>query len=99
MAESVTLATARHLLGWLATETPHLDRGSVPVLAITGAQGAGKTTLLGELPRVLNDAGGYRVAALSLDDFYLTRAERLVLARDVHPLFVTRGVPGTHDVA
>ncbi|MEO0436629.1 MAG: hypothetical protein AAF098_06955 [Pseudomonadota bacterium] len=35
---------------------------------------------------------------LSLDDFYLTRSERQVLARDVHPLLMTRGVPGTHDV-
>jgi D-glycerate 3-kinase len=29
---------------------------------------------------------------------YLTRAERAVLAREVHPLLATRGVPGTHDV-
>jgi D-glycerate 3-kinase len=35
---------------------------------------------------------------LSLDDFYLGRRERMQLARSVHPLFVTRGVPGTHDV-
>lgn len=36
---------------------------------------------------------------LALDDFYLTRAERETLARTVHPLLATRGVPGTHDVA
>ena len=36
---------------------------------------------------------------LSLDDLYLPKAERLRLARDVHPLLATRGVPGTHDVA
>ncbi|MBC7184733.1 MAG: hypothetical protein H5U30_14320, partial [Marinobacter sp.] len=29
----------------------------------------------------------------------LTRAERKDLAEHVHPLFITRGVPGTHDVA
>lgn len=69
------------------------------MLAISGAQGAGKTTLLRELPRLLQEAGGHRVAALSLDDFYLPRAERLRLGREVHPLFATRGVPGTHDVA
>ncbi len=68
------------------------------MVAITGAQGSGKTTLLRDLPRVIGDAGGDRVAALSLDDFYLSRAERVALARDVHPLFVTRGVPGTHDI-
>ena len=36
---------------------------------------------------------------LSLDDFYLTKAERESLAQRVHPLFATRGVPGTHDLA
>jgi D-glycerate 3-kinase len=35
---------------------------------------------------------------LSIDDFYFGRAARLRLARDVHPLLATRGVPGTHDV-
>jgi D-glycerate 3-kinase len=38
-----------------------------------------------------------RVAVLSIDDFYLTRAERRRLGNDVHPLLQTRGVPGTHD--
>jgi D-glycerate 3-kinase len=42
---------------------------------------------------------GLTVAALSLDDCYLTHAERQRLARTVHPLLATRGVPGTHDVA
>lgn len=36
--------------------------------------------------------------ALSLDDFYLTLAERQALAASVHPLLATRGVPGTHDM-
>ena len=39
-----------------------------------------------------------RAVALSLDDLYLTRAERDDLARTIHPLFATRGPPGTHDV-
>lgn len=38
------------------------------------------------------------VAVLSIDDFYLTRQERELLAEQVHPLLKTRGVPGTHDV-
>lgn len=36
---------------------------------------------------------------LSLDDFYLTRAERQALGSAVHPLLATRGPPGTHDIA
>ena len=35
---------------------------------------------------------------LSLDDVYLTQAERAVMARDVHLLFAVRGPPGTHDL-
>jgi D-glycerate 3-kinase len=35
---------------------------------------------------------------ISIDDFYLTRQQRQQLAQQVHPLFATRGVPGTHDV-
>lgn len=37
-------------------------------------------------------------AILSIDDFYLTKQEREELAKEIHPLFKTRGVPGTHDV-
>ncbi|MFV3077467.1 hypothetical protein [Niveispirillum fermenti] len=68
------------------------------VLGICGAQGSGKSTLADGLAARLM-AAGLRVAVLSLDDLYLTRAERQERAREVHPLLATRGVPGTHDVA
>ena len=67
-------------------------------LGLCGAQGSGKTTLVAALAEALS-AQGLRVATLSLDDLYLLRVERLKLAAEVHPLFATRGVPGTHDVA
>ncbi|NOU04542.1 MAG: adenylyl-sulfate kinase, partial [Novosphingobium sp.] len=60
------------------------------VLGICGAQGSGKSTLAAALAQRLA-AQGLRAATLSLDDLYLTRAERQALARDVHPLFATRG--------
>src|SRR4051794_23194493 len=41
---------------------------------------------------------GRSCAVLSIDDLYLTRPEREDLARHVHPLLLTRGPPGTHDV-
>lgn len=41
---------------------------------------------------------GTTVLTLSLDDYYLSRRRRQTLAHTVHPLFATRGVPGTHDV-
>ncbi|MFN5902783.1 MAG: kinase [Novosphingobium sp.] len=78
---------------WLA------ERGSgFTVIGVAGAQGSGKSTLVRELAAQLT-IEGLRVAALSLDDLYLPRHARQDLGRLVHPLFVTRGVPGTHDVA
>lgn len=68
------------------------------VVGICGAQGSGKSTLAATLAHRLGQSG-QRVATLSLDDLYKTRAERQRMAREVHPLFATRGVPGTHDVA
>ena len=69
------------------------------VIGINGAQGSGKTTLCRLLKRLLHDGFGLRAAEFSIDDLYLTRAERLDLSRTAHPLLATRGVPGTHDVA
>ncbi len=63
-----------------------------PRIAIVGAQGSGKTTLARTAART------FGAAQISIDDVYLTRAEREAMARDVHPLFVTRGPPGTHDL-
>ncbi|HQT52049.1 MAG TPA: kinase [Phenylobacterium sp.] len=68
------------------------------VVGVCGSQASGKSTLTAVLRRVLEDKG-LKVASLSLDDLYLTRAQRQDLAREVHPLLATRGVPGTHDVA
>lgn len=76
------------------------DRADGPVLiGIHGAQGTGKSTLALFLQTILSQHRGCPTASFSLDDLYLTRAERQELARTVHPLLVTRGVPGTHDVA
>ena len=68
------------------------------VVGVNGAQGSGKSTLCHFLEVLLADRG-LRAVTLSLDDLYLTKAERMEAARTIHPLFATRGVPGTHDVA
>ena len=67
------------------------------VVGINGAQGSGKSTL-SELMVLLFEQYGLSAVALSIDDFYYTRAERHQLAKRVHPLLQTRGVPGTHDI-
>lgn len=72
-------------------------RREVATVGIGGGQGAGKSTL----GRLIAEAGtvfGIRIEVLSLDDFCLTKEERLRLAEMVHPLLATRGPPGTHAV-
>ena len=70
-----------------------------PLIAISGLQGTGKSTFAQTLTLLLSEHHQLRVANLSLDDFYLTRQQRVQLADTVHPLFITRGVPGTHDIS
>ncbi|MBL8552117.1 MAG: hypothetical protein JNJ73_19170 [Hyphomonadaceae bacterium] len=70
---------------------------ALPLVGLNGAQGSGKSTLAALLKRALAKFWNARTAVLSLDDFYLTKADRLLLAAEVHPLCATRGVPGTHD--
>lgn len=69
------------------------------VIGMHGGQGSGKSTLSKALAGVLQDVFGWNVAILSIDDLYLPHADRQRLAQTVHPLFATRGVPGTHDAA
>ena len=90
MADAYYVPVAR----WIARRA---RRGECYLFGINGGQGTGKSTLAAFLRLVLQE-NGLNVVALSIDDFYLTRSERDVLARVVHPLLSTRGVPGTHDV-
>lgn len=80
---------------WLADQR---EDGRTLVVGLCGGQGSGKSTLTAFLNLVWAHMG-IRSTGFSLDDIYLTRADRLQLAQRVHPLLATRGVPGTHDVA
>lgn len=75
------------------------ERKDLLVVGVNGSQGSGKTTLARFAERLLPHLFGWRVCVLSIDDVYLTLAQRRELAQRVHPLLATRGVPGTHDVA
>jgi len=93
-------ATAENFYLPLVNELHRLRRDDKPLLlGINGAQGTGKSTLADFLQLAAEHLLGWRTAVISIDDFYLTQAERRKLGRDVHPLFATRGVPGTHDTA
>lgn len=87
----------RPLAAWIAAR--RAERVGALVVGVSGSQGSGKSTLCRLLEALLAGEHGLCAATLSLDDLYLTRAERADLAASVHPLFATRGVPGTHDVA
>lgn len=84
------------IMGQVREALAETDRRPV-VIGLCGAQGSGKTTLAKAVLKACANEG-LRSATLSIDDLYLTRAERRKLAREVHPLLATRGVPGTHDV-
>lgn len=66
------------------------------IQGILGGQGTGKTTLTQILNLILNHLG-QRSAGLSIDDLYLTYAQRLTLQKQ-DPRFLWRGPPGTHDI-
>ncbi len=66
------------------------------VIGISGSQGSGKSTLA-EIVCADLEVRACAPVVCSLDDFYLSHEARERLARDVHPLLLTRGVPGTHD--
>ena len=83
------------LVSWVESRR---QAGETLFIGINGAQGTGKSTLAAFVRLALEWGANCRVAVLSIDDFYLTRAERKTLGEHVHPLMETRGVPGTHDI-
>ncbi len=84
----------RKLANWIAEQKQGVH---TLVVGISGAQGTGKSTLAHQLQDILSEK--YAVACLSMDDLYLNQDNRRGLAQNIHPLFQTRGVPTTHDVA
>ena len=79
-------------------ENKYKKKGSTLFLGFSGGQGSGKTTVTGILKIILKNFFKRRVCVSSIDDFYKSLNERKKMANNIHPLFQTRGVPGTHDV-
>ena len=69
----------------------------VKIIGITGGQGSGKSTISNILKIILKEGFNLETVIFSIDDFYKTFKERKLMAEKVSPLFLTRGVPGTHD--
>ena len=68
------------------------------VIGLAGGQGSGKTTISSILSIILKKYFKLNIFIVSIDDFYKTRKDRKMLSKKKHPLLMTRGVPGTHDV-
>ena len=67
------------------------------IIGLTGGQGSGKSTISNILKIILKEGFNLNTIIFSIDDFYKTFKERKKMAARVSPLFLTRGVPGTHD--
>ena len=68
------------------------------MIGLAGGQGSGKTTISSILTLILQKYFKLKVFKVSIDDFYKSRKDRKLLSKNKHPLLMTRGVPGTHDV-
>ena len=65
---------------------------------VSGSQGIGKSTLVCILKKNFKNFYNKKILCLSLDDYYLKKKQRVNLSKKKHPLLLTRGVPGTHDI-
>ena len=68
------------------------------MIGLAGGQGSGKTTISSILSIILKKYFKLKIFIVSIDDFYKTRKDRKKLSKIKHPLLMTRGVPGTHDI-
>ena len=75
----------------------YLKDKKTKVIGLTGGQGSGKSTISKILKIILKAGFNLNTTIFSIDDFYKTINQRKKMAKKVSPLFLTRGVPGTHD--
>ena len=80
---------------WIANKTKNKKPFFV---GLAGGQGTGKTTTSSIIKIILEKYFKLNVLKISIDDFYKTRKERILLSKKIHPMLLTRGVPGTHDI-
>ena len=63
-----------------------------------GSQGIGKSSFINIISKTIEKFYDKKILLLSLDNYYLTKKQRLLLSKKIHKLLVTRGVPGTHNI-
>ena len=80
-------------------ENKYKKKGKTLFLGFSGGQGSGKTTVAKILKIILKKFFKREIYVSSIDDFYKTLKDRNEMSHTIHPLFKTRGVPGTHDIS
>ena len=79
-------------------ESKYRKRKKTLFLGLSGSQGSGKTTIANILKIILKKFFKKNICIISIDNFYKTLRDRNRMSKQKHPLFKTRGVPGTHDI-
>ena len=75
----------------------YLKKKKTKVIGLAGGQGTGKSTISNILKIILKEAYKLETVIFSIDDFYKTLNARKKISKKIDKLFITRGVPGTHD--
>ena len=75
----------------------YLKDKKTKVIGLCGGQGSGKSTISNILKIILKEGFHLETVIFSIDDFYKTLNQRQLMSKNISYLFLTRGVPGTHD--
>jgi D-glycerate 3-kinase len=88
-----------HLLKWITEQRGQPGTRPAFFVGLSAPQGAGKSTLARQICSLAAEAG-LNAIAISIDDFYLTRADQKALALRFadNPYLQHRGYPMTHDL-
>ncbi len=76
----------------------YIKKNKTILIGLSGGQGSGKSTIAKIIKLILNIKYNFNTISFSIDDFYKTLKSRKKMSKTVHKLFLTRGVPGTHDI-
>ena len=63
-----------------------------------GSQGIGKSSFINIISKTIEKFYNKKILLLSLDNYYISKKQRLLLSKKIHQLLETRGVPGTHNI-
>ena len=75
----------------------YFQKNKTQLIGLAGGQGSGKSTISNILKIILKEKFNLETVIFSIDDCYKTLKERKKMSKKISPLFLTRGVPGTHD--